>query len=197
MFGIGFNFGNGAGETPGDFPFWESDTDNNLFTSIEEIQLLFSSFGEQLHTDDLNPLDDNFDTNNAAGVTRNAFLAELIQRATSHIMSYLAPRFSAENLKTIPRIREIATYWACYKLSRRRGNQSVYEEEYMEAMEDLEDFRTGRLFLDAPSNGPRAYMQSYVVDNRYYTQPLRVIAHSSTSTIAGQKLAYRLPFYWL
>jgi hypothetical protein len=205
-FGIGFNFGdNLSTPNPGSggsgFPSWESDTVVDsvtyLFTSLEEIQMLFSSWGERQHTDDLNPNDENYDEGNQSSATRLAFLNELIQRATSHVMSYLGPRYTANAIYRIPRIREIATYWACYKLSRRRGNQPVYEYEYFEAMDDLEKYRAGELYLDAPSNGPRAIMQSYVVDNRFYTQPLRVLTQSSTSIVPGQRIAYRLPFYWL
>jgi len=207
-FGIGFNFGDNFGSpdssgggSGGGFPTWESDTIVGgtvyLFTSLEEIQRLFSSWGERQHTDDINPNDENYNDDNQSAATRIAFLEELIQRATSHIMSYLGPRYTADAIYRIPRIREIATYWACYKLSRRRGNQPVYELEYFEAMDDLEKYRAGELYLDAPSNGPRAIMQSYVVDNRFYTQPLRVLTQSSTSIVPGQRIAFRLPFYWL
>lgn len=202
-FGIGFNFGlqastgGGGGPGGGSFPYWVTDTENYLFTSHKEIQALFSSVGERQHLDDLNPSDDNYDDQTDGDVTRLAFIEELCQRATSHVMSYLGPRYSAENIYQIPRIREIATYWACYKLSRRRGNQPVYEDDYYEAMDDLVKFRSGAMYLDAPSSGPRAIMQSYYVDNRLFQQPLRVLSQSSSSTISGQKLGYRQPFFWL
>jgi hypothetical protein len=181
----------------GTFPPYASDTEDYLFTSEEEIQRLLSSWGEILHLDDVKSDDEHFDTNNLPNVSMDFTLCEIIQRATSHIMSFLAPRYSPENIYRIPRIREIATYYACYKLTRRRGNQPLYEEEYIEAMDELELYRSGERYLNAPSNGPRAYIQSYVIDNRFTRNPSRVIAASSSSVIPGQHLSYPYLFFWL
>ncbi len=138
-----------------------------LFTSVEEIQRMLSLAGERRHTDDVDPDSINYDYENDSDVNRDNVLAELIQRATSHIMSRLGPRYLAADIYRVPRIREIATYWAIYKLTKRRGNNPLYEEDYIESEATLDDFRTGAQFLDAPSNGQRAYMQSYIIDNRY------------------------------
>jgi hypothetical protein len=184
------------------FPEYISDTVDNLnvslyLTTIEEIYRLYSLTGETLHTDDLNPTDPNYNSDNPAGVSRANFLTELCQRATSHVMSYLAPRYTIQAIYRNPRLREIATYWACYKLSRRRGNEPVYEQEYIENEEDLTRYRLGELYLDAPSNGQRAYVQSYVTDMRFSNHACRVLPTSSTSIIAGQQVQLRYGFAWL
>lgn len=183
------------------FPEYISDTqvDNTpvYLTSLSEIQRMLSTYGELRHTDDINPDDGNFNVENGSEVTRDNFITELVQRATSEIMSYLAPRYTIDAVSRIPRLREIATYAACHKLTRRRGNEPLYEEEYIEGIAELEDYRSGKRYLDAPSNGPRAYMQSYLIDNRFTTRPTRVIPDASTKVISGQRTAWQYAFAWL
>jgi len=183
------------------FPEYVSDTEVDnvvyLLTSVEEIQRQFSQRGLALHIDDIDPTDPNYDDKNAADVDSTNYLLELCQRATSHVMSRLAPRYMVDKVYQNPRLREIATYWACYKLTRRRGNEPVYEEEYIEAMDELDMFRRGELYLDAPSNGQRAYMQSTIVDLRYIRTPIRVIPEASTSIVSGQRTARYYGFAWL
>jgi len=167
------------------------------FTSEAEMQRLLSFKGTSLHLDDLDATDDNYLPGTDADATDNNFITEVIQRVTSKIMEYLAPRYSAEVIYQIPRIREIATYWACHDLSRRRGNEALYEPEYAEALDTLERYREGSLFLDAPSNGPRAYTQSYVIDSRFYRNPTRVITAASTAIVSNQHKLWDYPFFWL
>lgn len=182
------------------FPEYVPDTTVDevtyTLTSIAEIERMYSRSGVQLHTDDLDPEDANHDADNNADATKDNFLEEVIQRATSEIMSFLAPRYTTDAVYQIPRMREIATYWACYKISKRRGNEPIYEEEYIEAMDELADYRSGVRYLDAPSNGPRAYLQSQIVDLRFSRHPIRTLPEASTSTISGQKVAVRY-FDWL
>lgn len=177
----------------------DADTADVLFTTVGEMQRLCSYLFELLHVDDADPTDDNYISGTDADVTTANILSEVIQRATSKIMMYLAPRFSAEQLSTLPRIREMATYWACHDLSRRRGNQPIYEAEVAELEDELERIRLGELFLDVPVLGQRAVVQSYNVDSRFIRSPIRVQRYASsrvTETI-NQKLAYEYPFFWL
>lgn len=186
------------------FPQYTSDTYNNdpvplpvYFTTIAEIEQELSAKGYNLHTDDLRYTDPNYDSSNAGDVSEDNYLLTLRQRATSHVLSYLAPRYTAVNLSLIPRIREIATYWACYKLTGRRGNEQLYEEEYLEGQEDLEEFRDGTKYLPAPSNGRRAYVHSGIVDLRFTRQPWRTIPQASTAIQSGQNVTLYSPFWWL
>lgn len=186
------------------FPPYTPDTTVGLatyqLTSIAEIERLFSRYGVDLHTDDLNPSDeDRFNPSNSAEVNKINFLDELVQRASSEVMSNLMPRYTVDAVYKIPRIREIATYIAAYKLTRRRGNEPLFDEEYVDGMEDLVAFKNGSKYLDAPSNGPRAYIQSGVVDNRYSAHPWRVLSSGmgSTATVPNQQIHHRYAFYWL
>lgn len=169
-----------------------------LLTSLAEMQEQFSALGIRLHTSDVNPADDNYDHDNDPAINFTEVTMTYAQRATSHVMSYLAPRFSIENVYRIPRLREIATIWACYKISRRRGNESVYEEEYLENEAELEAYRNGTRYLDAPVNGQRGVVQSYVIDNRYSYNPVRVLPQASTQVAGGQALYSKYAtFRWL
>jgi hypothetical protein len=188
------------------YPEYESDSivDINgtptllLLTSEAEMQEQFSALGVNLHIDDVNPADDNYDHDNDPAINKAEVIKTFAQRATSHVMSYLAPRFAIENIYRIPRLREIATIWACYKISRRRGNESVYEEEYLENEAELEAYRNGTRYLAAPVNGQRGVVQSYVIDNRYSYNSCRVLPQASTQVVGGQALYSRYAaFRWL
>lgn len=183
------------------FPDYIPDTQvgptTYLLTSLSEIQRVLSTYGENSHTDDLDPTDPNHNDDNPAEVNRDNYIEEQIQRSSSWVMSYLGHRFNIDQIYRIPRIREITTLHACYRMTRRRGNQPLFEEEYVEGVQELDDYRDGVRFLDAPSKGPRAYMQSYIHDNRFSVYPLRVLRQASTGVVPGQKMMYRYPFFWL
>lgn len=161
-------------------------TAEELLTSREELEFLFSLHGVDLHTDHISPdMEDDFFTT-------------LIHRATRHVFSYLGTRYELEQLATDVRIREIATYWAAYKLSHHRGNPSIFESEYIDGIEELERIREGTLFLGVPTT-PRAVMQSGVVDLRacsYRIQPTNL----GTSYVYPKQRSLRVyywPFHWL
>lgn len=177
-------------------PYTEPYSPNVLFTTRAEIERVLSFRGVELHIDDLDDFDDNWVGGEAEATDENA-VTEIIQRVTSKILDYLAPRYSAETLATIPQIREIATYWACHDLSRRRGNEPLYEDEVAEGIERLERYREGNLYLDAPMTGPRTVVQAYVTDNRYYRNPTRVLRAASTAVVSSQRLAWEYPFFWI
>lgn len=167
------------------------------FTSKAEIERVFSYKGVLLHLDDLDITDDNYIQGTDPDATKENFLTEVIQRVTSKVMEYLAHRFSPEVLEQQPRIREIATYWACHDISRRRGNEPIFENEYIEAIDTLERYQEGSLYLNAPSSGPRASVQAYVTDSRFYRDPVRVLSTSSSHKVDNQYLAITFPFFWL
>ena len=183
------------------FPEYVPDTTVDgttyLFTSIQEMEREFSKLGIDLHVDDADSTDDNYVTGTDPETTVANVLTEIIQRATSKVHEHLAPKYTAEVLSTIPRIREIATYWACHDLSRRRGNEPLYEAEVAEGIEALEDYRHGVRYLDAPQSGQRAVVQSYQSDNRFYRNPIRVLRTSSTRIVPQNNLAWNYPFFWL
>ncbi len=179
------------------FPQYVADTDGVLFTTYAEIVQELSAKGVKLRTDDLRVTDKNYDGQVPSDVSEDNYYTTICQRVTSEICSYLCPRYLAEDLANSPRIREIATYWACYKISKRRGNPSLYTEEYLDAENDLELYRSGDRYLDVPSNGPRAYMQSYNMDTRYNRTTLRVNQYATTKVLSSQNTLTYIPFWWL
>jgi hypothetical protein len=166
-------------------------------TSEAEIQRVLGYKGVKLHLDDLDDLDDNYLDGTDEDATDANYIEETIQRISSRVLSYLVPRFDAALCSANPRVREIATYWAAHDISRRRGNEPLYETEVAEGIENLERYREGSLYLNVPSSGPRAIVQSYVTDNRFYNNPTRVLRLASTSFVSKQKLAWDYPFFWL
>ena len=183
------------------FPEYRSDTevDNTLLlmTTKQEMARLLSNRGLEMHADDLNFLSENFDEYNGDEETDANWLTEVIQRTTSEIMSILGSKYAVEDIYLLPKIREIATYMAVYKYTGRRGNEPLYRSEYLEGLDTLEKFAKGELYLNAPTNGPRSYMISYAVDNRFAYQPVRVIRQGSSNMVRGQKEFYTWGFYWL
>lgn len=156
-----------------------------LFTSEEEIERLLSEDGALLHTDDVS---DN-----------EEMLYEIVERATGRVKQILNKSFDDVNLKNSPRIREIATIIGCYLLSIRRGNPSLYQEQYIEALTDLEQIANGDLFLsELPRSGNTLVVfQNVSSDNRFPFSPIRVDAITSTRSVGGQFLNRMIPFLWL
>lgn len=179
------------------FPPYTSDHTGVSLTSRAEIERMFSYKGVSLHLDDLDSDDDNYDPNTHADATVDNFISEVVQRATSRVMEYLHPRYEADDVETVPSVREITTILACHDLTRRRGNEPVYEHDVADGYDRLEQYRDGTLYLNAIPRGPRALVQSYVTDSRYYRNPTRVLRLASTSIVPGQNLAWDYPFFWL
>jgi len=168
-----------------------------LLTTLAEMQRVMGAKGIRLHIDDTNPTDENYDEDTDVLVTTSNTINEIIQRVSSRVLGYLYPRFDAVSCSTNPTVREIATYWACYMLSRRRGNEPLYEAEVVENEDLLERYRCGELYLNVRSSGPRANIQSYITDNRFSRTPIRVVPQASTQLVRDQNQAYLLPFFWL
>lgn len=176
------------------FPQYNTDTSSYVMTSLPELQQLLSTRGERSASDDLDILSENHDPLNDDDASRTNMLTEYIQRVTSQIMEYLSPKFAVADVYKLPRLREIATYWLAYKITGRRGNEPLYTAQYIEGLETLERYREGSLFLAAPTYGPRAYMQSGIVDLRASYQPWRILPFASSNIIPNQS-AYT-PYCW-
>jgi len=156
-----------------------------LFTSEDEMLRLVSEDGTLLHTDDVADNDE--------------VIYEIAERATGRIKQVLNKSFDDINLTQSPRIREIATIIGCYLLSIRRGNPSLYAEQYVEALADLEQIANGELYLaELPRSGNTLVVfQNVSSDNRFPFSPIRVDAITSNRTVSGQFLNRMIPFLWL
>lgn len=156
-----------------------------LFTSEQELVRLISEDGTLLHTDD--------DSDN------DEIIYEIVERATGRVKQILNKGFDDIDLSKSPRIREIATIIGCYLLSIRRGNPSLYAEQYVEALADLDQIANGELYLsELPrSSNTLVVYQNVSSDNRFPFSPIRVDAITSSRTVGSQFLNRMIPFLWL
>lgn len=148
-------------------------------TSRQEIEEIFSVDGVTNHLD-----------------TDSEFMSEqilntIIERATQRCLLYLRTHYREEDLENNVWVREQATYIACYHLSIRAGNPSLYTDAYMSALMELEQVRDGLLDAGIPSKA-RGYVQTQILDSRFY-ESKRVNPAASTRVLPNQRVP-RYPF---
>lgn len=151
----------------------------NQFTSLSEIQRVFSIEGVNNHSEDV--------------LGDSTVINELIYRATETVLQFLRGRFDQSDMASSYWVRMKATYIACYYLSIRQGNPSLYGELYNEAMLDLAQARDG-LINPGLRTTPRMVVQTPMLDSRFFN-PARVLPNRSTKIYSGQRLPYRLGIY--
>ena len=149
------------------------------FTSLPEIQRVFSVEGVDNHAEDY--LGDPIVIN------------EIIYRATETVLQFLRGRFSETDMNASYWVRMKATYIACYYLSIRQGNPALYGDLYNEAMLDLAQARDGLINTGLRTTA-RAVVQTPMLDSKFYN-PARILPNRSTKVYSGQKLPYRLGIY--
>lgn len=141
-------------------------------TSKEEIEALFSSEGVENHLEDI--------------VDNDLVIDQIVVQASETCLLYLRTQYSEESCAENPWVRQQATYIACYFLSIRRGNPSLYTDLYAQALVYLEQVRDGELNPGIPSK-PRAVVQTPMLDSRFI-QPKRVNTTASTRVYPRQNL---------
>jgi len=146
-------------------------------TSYDEIADVFSSDGIDNHLQDL-----------ASGSTA---LTTIINRASERCFLYLRSQYKESDVSTNVWAREQATYIACYLISIRRGNPSLYTDLYAQALIDLEQARDGHIDPGIPSKS-RAIVQTPMLDSRLH-MPKRVLPGASTRVLPGQRVP-RFPY---
>jgi len=151
----------------------------NLFTSLSEIQRVFSVEGVDNHSED--------------SFGDSTIINEIIYRATETVLQFLRGRFSESDMKDSYWVRMKATYIACYYLSIRQGNPALYGDLYNEAMLDLAQARDGLINTGLRTTA-RMVVQTPMLDSRFYN-PARILPNRSTKVYSGQRLPYRLGIY--
>jgi hypothetical protein len=173
-----------------------SDTEEKYVTSLAEIHRLLSAKGQQKHLDDLDRFSTNYDLDNVQSANKCNALTEIYQRVTSRVMERLAPKYSINDVYRQPRIREIGTYMGAYLITKRRGNEPLYEADVLEGEDVLDAYREGTLYLDAPTIGTRVAIITPVVDVRSHLQPVKTVTRASYfSGVPTHR--YRTYFQWL
>lgn len=147
----------------------------SVLTSVGEIQRLFSVEGVSNHLEDYNQSD---------------VLPEIIQRATERVLQFLRSRYAMDDMVSHVWVREKATIIACYLLSKRQGNPSLYADDFEEAMLDLAFARDGVIDIGLPTVH-RIIVQTPMMDSRFFVRN-RIDPHHSTKVFSGQRLPYRV-----
>ena len=158
-----------------------------LLTSQDEMERLLGEDGINLFTDDADATGDNVFDN---------VIEEIIARVSAKILEHLTPMYDSNELEYNVRIREIATYWACHDLSRRRGNNPLYEAEVAENMEALYDYRLNIRNLDSPRSNPGISLGTPVVDARFPGRTIRTNALNSVNADKSDRGFFLYPFFW-
>lgn len=157
-----------------------------LFSSDEEIDRQLSVNGVEWHTDDQS---DDSDVR-----------LEVLERATGTAKAKLNKLYADADLANSPWVRYRVTIIACYYLSIRRGNVSIYESLYFDCITDFDKLIDGEYYLsELPiSNSPPMMVQNYRTDNRFPFTPVRVDQINSSKIVPGQTnvIGYT-PFPWL
>jgi hypothetical protein len=145
-------------------------------TSEQEIINVFSTDGVANHLENLN----NY------GVHMN----EVINRASAKVLLYLRGMFDIQAMVSNVWVREKATYIACYLISIRSGNPSLYGAMYEESLIELAQVRAGQLNPGLPRDA-QIVMQTPMLDNRGYRPGLRTVPEASTSIEKAKNLPIR------
>lgn len=156
-----------------------------LFSSREEIDRQISVQGTEWHSDDVSDDDD--------------VILEVVERATGTVKAKLNRLYADVNLASSPWVRHRATIIACYYLSIRRGNVSIYESLYFQALDEIDQLIDGELFLEElPRNNSNPIaVQNYHTDNRFPFSPIRIDMITSTVIAPGQTNVDRIAaFLW-
>jgi hypothetical protein len=146
------------------------------FTSLSEIQRVFSVEGVDNHTEDF--------------LADTTVINEIVYRATETVLQFLRGRYAVADMANSYWIRMKATYIACYYLSIRQGNPALYGDMYNEAMLDLAQARDG-IINPGLKTELRAIVQTPMLDSRFY-HPARINPQRSTKIYSGQRMPYRL-----
>lgn len=148
-------------------------------TSREEIEEVMSVEGVDNHLEDFPSL------------LSHPIMDRIIRQASERCLLFLRTHYSEDSLSENVWVREQATYVACYLLSIRRGNPSLYSDLYAQAMEYLEMVRDGLLDPGIPSKS-RVAVQTPMLDSRFL-ETKRLNPMASTRILPGQKVP-RFPF---
>lgn len=148
-------------------------------TSKEEMERTFSVQGVANHVDDY--------------VDPTELISEIVVRASETVMGYLRDRYDLTELTTSSWARMRATWVALYYLSLRRGDPSLFADQYAEALMDVAQARDGHINIGIGSP-LRMMVQTPIVDNRLFNAG-RIDPNRSTKVFPGQKIPYRIGPY--
>lgn len=156
-----------------------------LYTTQAEIESIVGPIAVILQVDD--------DETGAIDGTESTLVDDAIWEATDTFNEYALHYYTAEVLETSGWVRRRVSYMAAHLLGRRRGNPSIYCEEYDKILEELKQIQLGLLHI--PRMAKRAdftpKMSNLVVDQNYTKSKIRVDSQTSVGdTDSEQDLDY-------
>ena len=163
------------------------ETLSYTYTTRAEMERIFGESGVSLRSDDL-------------GSDQTAMLDEIIGEATEMVNYHCSLIYEEEDLNTSFLSRRWATWIACYLLSQRRGNPSVFSEKYEEVITMLSEVADFTRIIPrlATREDFTPAMSNLHIHHRFRTHKIRVHPTISTGgTYGKQDLSPRFPFEWL
>lgn len=158
------------------------------FTSKAELERLFSSLGIEYRRDDFADYPSEY----------TKVLLEIISQATYEVKAILNKLFEDSDLFRSIWVRRRATIIGCYLFSIRRGNDSQYYNEYLDALADLNDLLEGKLYLEELPSGPGTRVGFYNIstDNRRPAHSVRVDSVTSSDLLGVKFPQWYRPYLW-
>lgn len=145
------------------------------FTSRDEMERLFGHMGVALRLEGANDQE----------ATLN-FFAEL---ASSQVQQYCGQFYSAADMETSEWVRHRCTWMACYLLSQRSGDASLFYGQYDQFLNDMQQVANGSLPIPglATAEDMVPALSNIIHDPRYRYETLRVESRTSTGTPNSSK----------
>ena len=157
------------------------------YTTRAEMERIFGESGVSLRADDL-------------GSDQATMLDEIIGEATEMVNYHCGLTYEEVDLNDSYLARRWATWIACYLLSQRRGNPSVFADKYEEVLTMLAEVADFTRIIPrlATREDLTPAMANLHIDDRFRTHKIRVHPTISTGgTYGKQDLSPRFPFEWL
>ena len=161
--------------------FVQIETDQTLYCSRWDMELIFSELGVESRFDDS-------DDDVTPSTTSDEQLDFVIAEATDEMNFHLQHRYTELELSTSRWVRRKTAMIACHLASRRRGNPGQFVEEVDKIMEQLKNIRAGKDFIPriAPRFDARPTSANLVIDRRYRNSSIRVDTESSSPNVINE-----------
>jgi len=156
------------------------------FTTRPEMEKLFSAMGVEFRLEDADDCDE--------------VLNFFIDDATQLVLQYAGQLYSSTDMNTSTWVRIRCTYIACYFLSQRLGNPSLFFSRYEQILDELQRVQQQLLPIPelATSQDMVPCMSNIEHDPRYRERTLRVEPETSTGANSSkQDLSNQLLPEWL
>lgn len=150
-----------------------------VYTSITEIEKIYSSAGADFASDDF------------TGADLTQLQLEIVEDATDYINQYVLGRYRATDLADSRWVRTRASWIGAYFLSQRRGNPAP--EPFFSRKEEIEEelikVRDQKIMIPRLSNKSdfTPALSNYKIDHRFRKAKIRVQQRTSTGGTSSRQ----------